>query len=1162
MKKSLLYIICSLTLVSMGITKTTLDISNVNVFNQVTNQLQTTEFQTIHTTDKAMVTQYEFIDKIGELFRIYEPEVYSTEPNSASIEEIKANSIDYSQVLKTMFLLKRSGYIPSIQPIMFNQSYNIHPHIINDTVSVNNQAFSAEESEKPITQTVVLVDDGNTTLKWSQYNDFFRVQAKRAKRSILKSLPVSIVNNIDKDYNNFSVENTFKNKYGFDINLRILHPQYIISDINKSKVIIVPPEQFWVENDEPNTDIFTKIDINVFKSQSDEERYTKFPKIELTGTLQNSQEGVGLGTGMASNPILIRNNSNVRIDYNLNWRIPPDGNVYIVQYDTIKKVESARDWANANFLSGVNAQLDAKTISIPSKSVVKVTSKYTKTRINEEDVFVCESSVINQVIALDEVYDTYIHSDIMTEEVKQSLCTHARKTEEKMIDVNACMIALPTESKCQDCNATIYSLSPLVLHDLIGTGIQVEPTCTTNGYSLKVCQNGCGYVSTNITEKALGHDYHSFMETSNPTCLKGGIIYALECERCGDRDVLDAQPLGRYNIEQKKYYHNYILDAYYNIYCKTCDKFSSFTLDNYLDMLNEYEHYKQEFGEALTSEEHDVIIMNYELAQKMKSEKCKHVFWRNCRENIEATCKEYGEVQAKCEKCGNRYTIEYTKKEHSLEYTYTKLPTCTETGNKHKQCKYCDELTEDIEIPKNGHNITSAIVTRQAFNCAPGTFIGHCKECEQNISDTASREYLNKYTEDKLEPLLMVNDYHTYLPPEFNINSLFNMYGTYSYSKHNTGEGARDMSVSKKCRNCGAITSFKTAKVYGTCSFFAGAAGEQNPEYKKVMNINVTDIAALVTYLNDLKEHPTNYAILHENSIYFPRKCYNSCYGVISNRYDVINIKERFNYTVCGSEHNYSNKFIKPEESSTSFNSQKYMVDETNEVQEVGYKYNIYKICLDCGHETSEQNVIIDRIVTNRVYSALPPVYEISKDVQDEMIRATGVSEFYDLYYDIYTEGYLYTFLDNYMTKENPLFDFNMWNSASVDKRFLDVILYKNNVYIAIMVEDGNGNWIEKYYVCSIGAETNNLAFHSQNLRKITIPGIFYSTDFSGLMSNDKLQPETTIVEELTNEHKHTFTVDGNHLSCEKCSFDFDAESTREVKRESKLQRIKNRRNK
>ena len=228
--------------------------------------------------------------------------------------------------------------------------------------------------------------------------------------------------------------------------------------------------------------------------------------------------------------------------------------------------------------------------------------------------------------------------------------------------------------------------------------IQLNATCTTNGYKIYTCTI-CGETKQEMIA-AFGHSWNSFYTIDkNATCEQTGSqsIHCSICDTikpgseqeipCTDHSWFPYSPVFPTCTREG-------IQMYYCIYCN------------------------KEKSEPIPATGHA---------------------WDNGYVTREATCTTTGEKLFTCNNCGETYVETLSKTGHvwNSEYTIDKVSTCTEKGQKSIHCSICDEIKPNSEqiLPFESHKeVKDAAVTATCENTGK-TEGSHCSVCGKVIKE-------------------------------------------------------------------------------------------------------------------------------------------------------------------------------------------------------------------------------------------------------------------------------------------------------------------------------------------------------------------------------------------------------------------------------------------
>lgn len=281
---------------------------------------------------------------------------------------------------------------------------------------------------------------------------------------------------------------------------------------------------------------------------------------------------------------------------------------------------------------------------------------------------------------------------------------------------NTCVKEGLAQIVCIHCGETVKELKlPATgIHKLTEWTYPEGKNCERDMPKVRTCEN-CDYSEKGI--EPAGHDYR-YVEIQKKTCVQDGIeVY--KCTDCGTEGV-DSNGKTRY-VYKAPGYHNY---------------------ENTATVLKEA---------TCTEEGTAAYLCIYcdEPRAEISIPATGHTYGKYKQITKEPTCTETGTANAACEICGDSQEIVLDMIEHDVVengWTVTIPPNCTENGAKEGYCRYCrDNVT--VEIPANGHNITSWEHVTPATCSETGLKRGICSVC----GDTDVTEEIEKlaHTFDK-----------------------------------------------------------------------------------------------------------------------------------------------------------------------------------------------------------------------------------------------------------------------------------------------------------------------------------------------------------------------------------------------------------------------------
>ena len=223
----------------------------------------------------------------------------------------------------------------------------------------------------------------------------------------------------------------------------------------------------------------------------------------------------------------------------------------------------------------------------------------------------------------------------------------------------------------------------------------VQPTCTSEGSYLEMCDQ-CGYIAPSVTViPALGHNYEPHTE-KEATCTQTGQI-RYECSRCHDAYYETTEALG----------HNYLYKVTKEATC-TEEGIRTYTCTR---CYNKYTKTIDALGHDFEYEE------------------------------VEATCTKDGYKKGICKRCGEETNEVYPALGHKLgTFKIVKEATCTEDGVKEAICSVCNETVKET-IPKLGHKFSEEwTVEKEAGFFSDGLETKTCSVCGEKISQSIPKK--------------------------------------------------------------------------------------------------------------------------------------------------------------------------------------------------------------------------------------------------------------------------------------------------------------------------------------------------------------------------------------------------------------------------------------
>lgn len=277
------------------------------------------------------------------------------------------------------------------------------------------------------------------------------------------------------------------------------------------------------------------------------------------------------------------------------------------------------------------------------------------------------------------------------------------------VEANSCVKEGLAQITCLHCGEVVKELKlPATgIHKLSKWTYPEGMNCERDMPRVRTCEN-CDYSEKGI--EPAGHDY-TYVEIQKKTCIQDGIeVY--KCADCGKEGV-DSNGKTKY-VYKAVGYHN-------------------------------YEQTATVLKEATCTEEGTaayLCIYCDEPRAEIPIPATGHTYSKYKQITKEPTCTEEGTANVTCDVCGHSEEIVLEMIEHDVTengWTVTLTPDCTTKGSKEGYCRYCrDNVT--VEIPANGHNITSWENVTPASCSDPGLKKGICSVC----GDTDITEEIGK----------------------------------------------------------------------------------------------------------------------------------------------------------------------------------------------------------------------------------------------------------------------------------------------------------------------------------------------------------------------------------------------------------------------------------
>lgn len=237
--------------------------------------------------------------------------------------------------------------------------------------------------------------------------------------------------------------------------------------------------------------------------------------------------------------------------------------------------------------------------------------------------------------------------------------------EEIMDKAATCTETGVAHTECKWCHVVGETITLPVTEHTFSEEV-VEATCTTGGYTKKVC-DVCGTEVIENEVNALGHDYQETNRVEPTETTKGSVTYT--CSRCGDS----------YTEELASTVHQHTWDEGTQTKEPTCTE-RGIMVYTCTDCHETQTVYVNALG-------HD---------------------WRD--QVIAPTCTEQGYTRHYCARCGVSENVSYVPAiGHDYTASVTKEPTCTEAGVRTYTCKHDAAHSYTEPIPAKGHSYQNGV---------------------------------------------------------------------------------------------------------------------------------------------------------------------------------------------------------------------------------------------------------------------------------------------------------------------------------------------------------------------------------------------------------------------------------------------------------------------
>ncbi|MBQ2580153.1 MAG: hypothetical protein II574_00835, partial [Ruminococcus sp.] len=260
----------------------------------------------------------------------------------------------------------------------------------------------------------------------------------------------------------------------------------------------------------------------------------------------------------------------------------------------------------------------------------------------------------------------------------------------------------------------------------------VLPTCTEQGYTQHSCTRCSDHYADGYTD-ALGHDWKTWVRTTEPTCLDDGEETST-CTRCTAKTTRPVDKLG-HNYQKTVVAPTCTEKGYTLNKCSRCDNFYK---------NNEKAALGHSWGAWTTvtaadctkdgTEKHICTRSGCTASETRTVSKLGHNY---SGVTTQPTCTEKGFTTYTCSRCKDSYVDDYTDAlGHSFgKWKTTKKETCTTDGSEKRTCTRTGCTESESRVRKMlGHDIVDTVV---APTCTEQGYTRHqCSRCTENYTDT------------------------------------------------------------------------------------------------------------------------------------------------------------------------------------------------------------------------------------------------------------------------------------------------------------------------------------------------------------------------------------------------------------------------------------------
>lgn len=272
----------------------------------------------------------------------------------------------------------------------------------------------------------------------------------------------------------------------------------------------------------------------------------------------------------------------------------------------------------------------------------------------------------------------------------------------------------------------------------------VTPSCEKAGSETRQC-SACTYKESRAID-ALGHSYNTVWTTDKePTCTEDG-YKSHHCTRCGNKTDITVIESDGHKYDAVVTPVTCLADGYTTYICHCGDTYvSDYVYTKGHTKVTDPAKEPTCTSTGLTEGEHCSVCNTVIVEQKVIN-KIPHNYTETV---IPATCTTDGKKIYECN-CGDSYTevISSTGHSYSEEWTTDTEATCVSKGSKSRHCQNCDAVTDVTEIPVEEHDIESTVFLPSCTE--EGYTHNECKNCTfeetVNVQPAAGHSLGKAYT--------------------------------------------------------------------------------------------------------------------------------------------------------------------------------------------------------------------------------------------------------------------------------------------------------------------------------------------------------------------------------------------------------------------------------